>query len=159
MNHDAARRRVLWGAVGALALLAGPFPHGAVAQTAAPPVATGTARIWFYRDYEPSVSLNMAPIALNGTIIGYLPPDGSAFYRDVAPGHYRISAPSQGMDVNQTQDVDLAPGQEIYAKILASNSWEEGGDIASYRRDTFYVRLMPPQIARGELPAHPLIGG
>ncbi len=131
-------------------------PAAAAAVSAIPP---GEARIWFYRDYEPSVSLNLAPVALNGARVGYVQPDGSAFYRDVPAGHYHITVESVGTDVNQSKDVDLAPGQEAFVKILAQGSWESGGDITAYHRDTFYVSLVPPQVARAELASHPLSGG
>jgi Protein of unknown function (DUF2846) len=123
------------------------------------PLPAGSARIWFYRDYEPYVSLNMAPVSLNGRLAGYVQADGSAFYRDVPPGHYHISVESAGTDVNQDKDVDLAAGQEAFVKILSLSSWESDGDIHQYHRDTFYVSLVPPQTARGELANHPLSGG
>ena len=99
----------------------------------------GPARIWFYRDYEPSVSCNLANVALNGAIAGSVRPDGN-----VAPGH----------DVNQAKDVDLAAGQEAVVKILALSSWESGGERATYQRDTFHVSLMLPQVARAEMASH-----
>ncbi len=150
-----------WAGVCAIAVLAPSLdaPSAPAASAVATPLAPGAARIWFYRDYEPYVSLNTAPVSLNESLVGYVQADGSAFYRDVAPGHYHITVASIGMDVNQAKDVDLAPGQEAYVKILASNTWDSGGDVAQYRRDTFYVSLVPPQIARSELPTRPLTGG
>lgn len=157
-----SRRRV--GAVcggGLGLLLAGclPAPTAPALSATATAVPAGAARIWFYRDYEPSVSLNLAAVSLNGTLAGHAQPDGSAFYRDVAPGHYHITVASIGRDVNQAKDVELCPGDEAYVKILALSSWESTGDMNSYERDTFYVSLVPPQVARGELPNHPLGGG
>ncbi len=134
-------------------------PPATPAAAALAPAPAGTARIWFYRDYEPSVSLNLAPVELNGRLVGYAQPDGSAFYRDVPPGHYHINATSEGQDVNQAKDVDLAAGQEAYVKILDLSSWDTGGDRNSYQRDTFYVSLVPPQVGRAELANHPLSGG
>lgn len=138
-------------------LIAGslPPPPASAASNAVGPAPAGTARIWFYRDYEPSVSLNLAPVALNGTVTGYVQPDGSALYRDVPAGHYHITALSEGTDVNQAKDIDLAPGEVAYVKILSAGSWEAGGDLLSYHRDTFYVSVVPPQIARAELSTRP----
>src|SRR5215831_21159447 len=51
-----------------------------VPQTAAPP--PGQARIWFYRLWNPSESLNVANIDVNGVYVGSVEP-GGAFYRDV----------------------------------------------------------------------------
>jgi hypothetical protein len=144
------------------ALLLSGFAVVADAQVASPvaaAMAPGSARIWFYRDYEPYGGRNYAPVALNGVEAGYVQPDGGAFYRDVPAGHYHITVASDGMDVNQAKDVDLPPSGEAYVKILSAPDWESGGDISQYRRDTFYVSLVPPQIARSELPKHPLTGG
>jgi hypothetical protein len=152
----------LHGIIGGLALLAlvGCLPPAATAgSVAVSPVAPGTARIWFYRDYEPSVSLNIANVALNGVPAAYVQPDGTALYRDVPAGHYHITVGSESTDVNQSKDVELAPGQEAFVKVLALSSWNSGGDTVSFQRDTFYVSLVPPQVARTELAAHPLSGG
>lgn len=138
-----------------LAAFAEPAAAQAVRTSTAP---GGMARIWFYRDFEPSVSLNIANVALNGSFAGSVQPDGSAFYRDVPAGHYHITVESFGKDVNQDKDIDLAPGQEAYVKVLAAD-WISGGDTTYFRRDTFYISLVPPQVARAELPQHPLRGG
>src|SRR5579864_564495 len=116
---------------------------------AAPPVVSpvppGQARIWFYRDQSVYSSQAVPYVRLNGAAIGVSQP-GGAFYRDVPPGHYHISADSFLDDPHQDRDVDLAPGQEIYAKIVSEDHWIEGGggggDMGgggSYRRVTFYV--------------------
>jgi hypothetical protein len=55
------------------------------------------------------------------------------------------------MDVNQSKDIDLAPGQEAFVKIPALSSWESGGEQTAYQRDTFYVSLVSTQVARAEL--------
>jgi Protein of unknown function (DUF2846) len=123
------------------------------------PAPAGGARVWFYRDYEPSVSLNVANVMLNGASAGSVQPDGSVFYRDVAPGHYHITVESVGVDVNQDKDIDLAPGQQAYVKILAGEWVSGGGEFSSFHRDTFYVSLVPPQVAQAELAARPIGGG
>jgi hypothetical protein len=130
-----------------------------VAPVVVSPLAAGAARVWFYRDYEPSVSLNLANVALNGASVGYVQPDGSAIHRDVPAGHYHITVVSVGTDVNQDKDVDLAPGQEAFVKILALDSWESGGNMSAYQRDTFYVSVVPPQVARAEMAGHKPSGG
>jgi hypothetical protein len=72
--------------------------------------------------------------------------NGSVFYRDVPPGHYHIAPQSYGRDINQDKDVDLAPGQQLYCKIVSSRSWElgvgAGGSQSGFDRDTFCVWLM-----------------
>ena len=162
MRGDAISKSWRVGACVVAALLACgcQAPGGPQAlSSAAPAVAPGTARIWIYRDYEPYVSRNIAPVSLNGSVAGYAPPDGSAFYRDVAPGRYHITAASSGQDVNQDRSVELGPGQQAFVKILTSDTWDSGGLGGSFRRDTYYVSLVPPQVAQGELAARPLRGG
>jgi len=117
------------------------------APAVAAPVPAGQARIWFYRDWEPSESLNLANIDVNGSYFGSVA-NGGVFYGDVLPGHYHITPQSYGQDFNQDQDVDLAPGQQVYCRVVSLRSWEEGGDVAVFERDTFYIRLVPPEAAQ-----------
>jgi hypothetical protein len=139
------------GIVAGLWLLAGctlPAQHAAVA---AGPVPPGQARIWFYRVYDPSLSRNIANVDLNGArAVSVLPGDGPAFV-DVAPGNYRIAPESFGVDSNQTRDVQLAAGQEVYVKILDDPTLISSGDRTQFQRDTFYAWLMPPALARAEM--------
>jgi Protein of unknown function (DUF2846) len=123
-------------------------PARAQTPVTAPPVPPDQARIWFYRPYEPYESLNLADIDVNGSYFGAVA-NGSAFYRDVSPGHYHIAPVSYGRDVNQDRDVVLVPGQQLYIKIVSSRSWEEG--YSDYQRDTFYAWLIAPQVAQVEI--------
>src|ERR1700676_472630 len=114
--QEKRRRRALSSGLASCAAaiimgLPGCVPAPAATSVAAA-VPAGAARIWFYRDYEPSVSLNNANVELNGALVGTVTADGGAIYRDVAPGHYHITAQSYGRDANQAKDVDLGPGQE-----------------------------------------------
>jgi hypothetical protein len=120
--------------------------------TSAPPVPASQARVWFYRDWEPSESLNLALIDMNGSYAGAVA-NGGIFYRDVPPGHYHIAPQSYGRDINQDKDVDLAPGQQLYCKIVSLRSWQlgVGGSQSGFDRDTFYARLIPPEAARVEI--------
>jgi hypothetical protein len=143
-----------WAAGCAVVLLlssAYPLVGEPAAAQIASPVPPGAARIWFYRANEPYASRNFAPIALNGAVIGYAEPGGSVFYRDVPPGRYHVTIGPQGQDVNQDAWLNLDPGQQAFVKVLATDSWDAGGDNQIYSRDTFYARLMPPQIAEAEI--------
>src|SRR4029079_17404581 len=103
------RSRSPWQRGVAAVLLLGTAACAAPAPvaTVAAPISPGAERIWIYRNFEPSVSLGLAPITLNGSVLGYSQPDGSAFYRDVAPGSYTIAVQSYGQDTNQMQRLDL----------------------------------------------------
>ena len=117
------------------------------APAVTPPVPAGQARIWFYRDWEPSESRNLANIDVNGSYFGSLA-NGGVFYRDVSPGHYHITPQSYGQDFNQDRDFDLAAGQQVYCSVVSLRSWEEGGDVAVFERDTFYIRLVSREAAQ-----------
>jgi hypothetical protein len=144
-----------WAASCAVALLlSGAYSlagaPAAVAQVASP-APPGAARIWFYRDYEPYGARSMAAVALNGAVVGYAQPEGTPFYRDVSPGRYHVTVGTQGEDVNQDTWIDVAPGQQAFVKVLGTNTWDAGGDNVIYSRDTYYARVMPPQIAQAEI--------
>jgi hypothetical protein len=148
---DLASRLYRVAGLTGLLLIAGCTAPTQIAAVPVGPIPPGQSRIWFYRVYDPSLSLNLANVDLNGVRTASLSPSGPPLYRDVAPGHYRISPETVGVDVNQAKDVNIAAGQEIFVKILDDPTWVSGGDFNEFRRDTFYVWLMAPQLARAEL--------
>ena len=91
-----------------------------------------------------------------------------AFYRDVPPGHYHISVDSfLSGDFNQEKDVDLAPGQQAYFKVLWSEfncgggvgGGDGGGGGGDCQRANFYVWTIPAEIAQGDMARIPFYGG
>ena len=36
----------------------------------------------------------------------------------------------------------------MYCSVVSLRSWEEGGDVAVFERDTFYIRLVPREAAQ-----------
>src|ERR1700730_4415813 len=88
-RNEIPRKRMRWVS-GLLLILAGCIDSPATAPTAAAPILSGQARVWFYRPWEPSESLDLALIDMNGSYVGAVA-NGSAFYRDVPPGHYHIA--------------------------------------------------------------------
>jgi hypothetical protein len=152
MARDRAPRAPAWlhWTGGLVLIVAGcaESPGSVQLATAAPPIPAGQARIWFYRDWQPSESLNLANIDVNGSYFGSVA-NGSAFHRDVPPGHYHVAPVSYNRDFNQDRNVDLAPGQQAYIKILSSQSWD--GACRDCVRDTFYAWLIPPETAQAEI--------
>jgi hypothetical protein len=151
VSRDLTKWRNRAGGIAGLLLVAGCATPQQMAAVPAGPVPPGQARIWFYRVYDPSLSRNIANVDLNGQrVVSVLPGDGPA-YRDVSPGSYHIAPESVGVDTNQTRDVNLAAGQEIYVKILDDPTVVSSGDRTQYQRDTFYAWVVPPAMARAEM--------
>jgi hypothetical protein len=124
------------------------------AQTAGP--GPGTARIWIYRTFDPSITLATPYVRINGGIVA-VARLGSIFYRDVPPGTYLVTADSPGWDVNQFARVALAAGQTVYIKVDANDWW--AGVCRNCTVNTFYTRLMPPALVRAEMPGLPVAEG
>jgi hypothetical protein len=151
VSPDLTKWRNRAAGIAGLLLVAGCTEPQQMAAVPAGPIPPGQARIWFYRVYDPSLSRNIANVDLNGArVVSVLPGDGPS-YRDVPPGSYHIAPESFGVDTNQTRNVQLAAGQEIYVKILDDPLMMSSGDRTEFRRDTFYAWLMPPAIARAEM--------
>jgi hypothetical protein len=64
---------------------------------------------------------------------------------------YHLTVASFGVDYYQSQDVAVAPGQQIFVKIASLPSWEES-ERGRFRRGTYYVMIVPPPLASLELP-------
>ena len=118
----------------------GPPP---TASGSIPPLAPGMARAWFYREDLPYSGMQRPYVRMNGAIVG-ISELGGAFYRDVAPGQYYVTADSYGVDVNQFPRVYLPAGETAYFQVISSRYWASGSASASWARPTFYVWLMPP---------------
>jgi hypothetical protein len=110
--------------------------------------------------------LNTPYIRMNDGIVAVSQP-GGASYRDVPAGPYHITVDSYGKDFNQDRDVSLVPGQELYVKVVSLREWATGGGNGggaegaggSYSKDTFYVWLMPPEVARADVARSDFYGG
>ena len=158
-----ARRQMRLALLSAMVLLLVAMAGCAQPPPAAPylatPVAPGMARIWFYRDMNPNDILATPYVRLNGVVAGVSEP-GGAFYRDVPPGRYRISADSYYDDLHLDRDVDVAPGAEVYARVVPLENTVQGGGVTGggYRRNNYYVWLYPPEAARPAI-AHSYIEG
>jgi hypothetical protein len=113
------------------------------------PIPPGLARVWFYRLDAPYITQARPYVRLNGVPIG-ISEDGGSFYRDVAPGQYYVTVDSYGVDINQFPHVILVPGETMYFQVIGSRYWASGGGGgrgAGWERPTFYVWVMPAQVA------------
>ncbi len=135
-------------AAAAVLLTAGCAASPPLAQAPVPP---GQARIWLYRAWEPSESLNLANVDVNGRYFASVA-NGRVVYRDVPPGRYHIAPVSFARDFNQDRNVDLAPGQQLYVKIVSLVSWGSDNSASrSFQRDAFYAWVIPPRVAQAEI--------
>jgi hypothetical protein len=78
------------------------------------------------------------------------------FYRDVPPGTYHIVPESWAHNPSTapTQDanVAVAPGQQVYIKIVDLTSWAVSvSGSRTFRRDAFWAYLIPPQVGQAEI--------
>ena len=121
-------------------------------------IPPGEARLWFYRVYLPSETLNMTKVTMNGVYAGYAQL-GGAFYRDVRPGHYVVTVETTGVDFNQVAHLDLAPGRESFVKIVSNPQWFSGGSRTEYERPTFYAWRIPNEIAQADVARLSFFGG
>ena len=124
---------------------------------AIPPVPPGDARIWIYRNDTAQDSLERPYLRLNGQVAGIAEPNG-AFFRDLPPGHYRVSVDSYGAPYpNQFAEIDLAAaGQTAFVEV-SSMQEKVGGPVAS--RTFFFTRSVPADAARAAIARTPFYGG
>ena len=128
-----------------------PPPASTAATTPIPP---GYARLWLYRDYQPSVGFNMANIDIDGARVASVPAFGPGIYHDVPAGTYHVSAEGLTAYDHQSADIAVAPGQELFLQVEDS-PLVLGGDRTVYQRDVFYVRPVPAELARAQIAASP----
>ncbi len=158
-NSNSAGRRLVRAAFGPLLLaLASCAQPAATGSVAVPPIPSGEARIWFYRDYEPYAGKGLPAVAANGGYVGQAEL-GGAFYRDVPPGNYHVTVETFGIDVNQAADFVLAPMQEAYVKIVSNPEWVSYGVETQIERPTFYAWLIPSEAARADVAHLAFYGG
>jgi hypothetical protein len=158
-NSSSVERLLLRMAQGAMLLTTASCAQpAATGSVAVPPVPSGEARIWFYRDYEPYAGKGLPAVAANGGYVGQAEL-GGAFYRDVPPGHYHVTVETYGTDFNQSANFDLAPRQEAYVKIVSNPEWVSYGLESEIERPTFYAWLMPSEAARADVAHLAFYGG
>jgi hypothetical protein len=146
------RARTRWllpAGIGVILLgIAGCAQQPPTSATAIPPLAGQQARVWFYRDLDPNAPMATPYVRIDGALAGISRP-GGASYRDVAAGRHQISVDSYVNDANQARIVDLAPGAQVYAKVVPLDNYvESGGEFSGgYHRDTYYLWLYPQEVA------------
>lgn len=124
--------------LGLLALLAGSNPSVAASPNQAPPLAAGMARVWFLHDLVPGSTFFAPMISANGVKVA-ISPEGSAFYRDYAPGIYLFSVENCVPQPQTSQQLTLAPNQEIALHV-------QSDDTVSFDCIVYYLTQVIPQM-------------
>jgi hypothetical protein len=120
---------------------------------AATPIPPGQARLWFYRDYQPSVSFNLANIDLDGARVASVPAFGPGVYRDVAPGQHHIAPVNYTVAAAGDAVVTVEPGQTLYVQI--EDDPIVLGDLSVFQKDVFSVRPVPADFALAQIAVSP----
>lgn len=143
---------VLWFGLGLFALV-GCAPQSQVAASKAqdPPLQSGMARVWFFRQADPTggnVYAGAPIIYANGAAVGDIP-QGTAFFHDFTPGKYRFTVQPFGTPTREHDTVQLVSGQQAYLQIQWEPAWEAnrvGGG------SSFTVLSFSPEVAQQYIP-------
>jgi hypothetical protein len=140
--------RQIWRAC--VLLLAGWLGGCATAPqlTAFPPVPTDMARFYVLR--EPTIydSQIWTAVSLNDQVAGTSAP-GTVFYRDVAPGTYRVEARSEKLYPDQVKTVVVRPGSATFVRVDNLPTWSQSN--RQWWGTTFTVEIIDPAIGQVEL--------
>ena len=136
----------------------------ALSQAQIPPIALGTARVWFFRGWDsPSGQgfvYGAAPtIYANGAPVGEMP-TGSNFFRDFPPGAYSFTVEPIGLPTPQAASIQLTAGTQSYLQVQWAASWQFGYPEVdfSFAPNTFAVLTASPQVAQAYLPTLSYLG-
>lgn len=113
-----------------------------------PPIPAGEARLYFYRDANIYDGLLTTIVSLNGVPVG-ASELGTVFYRDVAPGTYRIEARSDKLYPAQFRTVAVAPGTSTYVRVQTLPYWGQSG--WQWQGNTFILNIVNPAMAEQEM--------
>jgi hypothetical protein len=119
------------------------------AQVAA--VGPGMARVWFFRQADPTggnVFAGTPIVYANGAPVGDVP-QGTVFFHDFPPGKYRFTVQPFGTPTREHDTLQLAPGTQAYVQVQWEANWEAGHTGGG---SSFTVETSSPEVARQYLP-------
>jgi hypothetical protein len=148
-------RQLMWGRLGALGLFAlvscTPQANVATSQVQPPPVEPGMARVWFFRQSDPTGGNVYAAepiIYANGAPVGQIA-QGTAFFHNFPPGKYRFTVQPFGTPTREHDTLQLEPGTQAYVQV----QWEpalEANRVGG--GSSFTVLTSSPEVAQQYLP-------
>jgi hypothetical protein len=143
----------IWLGLGLLALAGCTQPQSQVAEAKAqaPPLQSGMARAWFFRQADPTggnVYAGDPIIYANGAPIGSIP-QGAVFFHDFSPGKYRFTVQPFGTPSREHDTVQLVPGAQDYLQVQWEPNWEANHTGGG---SSFTVLSSSPEVAQQYIP-------
>jgi hypothetical protein len=128
------------GALLALAIAAS--PTDAATPDQAPPLAPNQARVWFLRQLLPGENFHPPMVYVNGAPIASVA-EGTAFYRDFAPGQYAFNVENCLVQAASGQTMTLAPNAQYALQVQQDDNgaWDCNPPQVSYLR-----QVQPAQV-------------
>lgn len=127
-----------------LVVLCGPTISAlAATPEQAPPVPPGQSRVWFLRQLLPGTIMTPPTVYVNGAPIARSA-QGTAFYRDFAPGQYAFTVENCLPQTNPTgQTMTLQPGRQYAIEVQQDDNpaWDCSPAQVSYLR-----QVQPQQV-------------
>jgi hypothetical protein len=108
----------------------------------APPIAAGQSRVWFLRQLLPGSSFHPPMIYVNGSPIA-ASGQGTAFYRDFAPGQYAFNVENCLPQPAAGQTMSLRPNAQYAIEVTQDDNgaWDCSPPQVSYLR-----QVQPQQV-------------
>jgi hypothetical protein len=108
----------------------------------APAIPAGQSRVWFLRQLLPGEAFHAPMIYVNGSPITSIG-EGTAFYRDFAPGQYAFTVENCLSQPGTGQTMTLRPGAQYAIEVTQ----DDNGAWDCVPPQISYLRQVPPQQA------------
>jgi hypothetical protein len=110
-------------------------PAFAATPDQAPPVPAGQSRVWFVRQLLPGEQFHPPMLYVNGAPIA-TSAEGTAFYRDFAPGQYTFSVENCLPQQGTSQTLHLRPDTQFALEVQQDDNgaWDCSPPQVSYLR-------------------------
>jgi hypothetical protein len=145
----------MWARLGALGMLVlvgcTPQANVATSKAQAPPVEPGMARVWFFRQSDPTGGNVYAAepiIYANGAPVGQIA-QGTAFFHNFPPGKYRFTVQPFGTPTREHDTLQLEPATQTYVQVQWEPAWEANRTGGG---SSFTVLTSSPEVAQQYLP-------
>ena len=125
---------------GLVALAAGAIPANAATPDQAPPLALGQSRVWILRQLLPGENFHPPMVYVNGAPIA-TSAEGTAFYRDFAPGQYAFTVENCVQQARSGQDMTLLPNAQYALEVQQ----DDNGGWDCMPPQVSYLRQVQPQ--------------